>query len=371
MSEAPHCPKCNGSLDPLSAYDRQALAIANDFAWVCSQCRTVGDGIQMLSVESVKAQERAHYLAIVQSFRTIETPKTLREWCEGLRAALATDSTVRYAWANVGPELLRALWEAMERIGGTIPSRPDRLRSDKLSVNEPFIQDVLQGIADVAQWCEERQTEGNGGNIIVAEANKCKILFLAANPEDTNSLALGEESREIEQKIRAAEYRDSLELVTKWAVRPDDLLQYLNQFRPQVVHFSGHGSEAEEIVLMDANRRPVAVSKDAMKHLFLTLKDNIRVVVLNACHSQAQAEAIVEVIDCAIGMKRAIGDKAAIAFAASFYRAVGFGRSVHEACEQGQTALMLEGIPEQDAPKLLTRCGVDPKTIFLVTRANP
>ena len=195
---------------------------------------------------------------------------------------------------------------------------------------------------------------------------KCKVLFLAANPEGTNLLMLDEESREIEHKIRAADYRDSLELITKWAVRPDDLLQYLNEFRPQVVHFSGHGSKTEEILLLDANRAPKPVSKSALKQLFSTLKDNIRVVVLNACYSRPQAEAIVEVIDCAIGMKLGIGDDAAIAFAASFYRAIGFGRSVYEAFEQGRTALMLAGIPEQDTPELLTRPGVDPKTIFLV-----
>ncbi len=118
---------------------------------------------------------------------------------------------------------------------------------------------------------------------------------------------------------------------------------------------------------MDANRDPMPVSKAALKQLFSTLKDNIRVVVLNACCSRPQAEAIVEVIDCAIGMNRRIGDDAAIIFAASFYRAIGFGRSVSEAFEQGRTALMLAGIPEQDTPELLTKPGVDPKTIFLVT----
>ena len=43
-------------------------------------------------------------------------------------------------------------------------------------------------------------------------------------------------------KIRSAEYRDTLELVSAWAVRPDDLQQLLLQHQPHVVHFSGHGS---------------------------------------------------------------------------------------------------------------------------------
>ncbi len=91
-----------------------------------------------------------------------------------------------------------------------------------------------------------------------------------------------------------------------------------------------------------------------------------RVVILNACFSKPQAEAIIEHIDCAIGMNAAIGDAAAITFAASFYRAIGFGRSVLEAFEQGKTAMLLEGIPEENTPQLLTRAGIDPARVILL-----
>jgi hypothetical protein len=196
--------------------------------------------------------------------------------------------------------------------------------------------------------------------------SKCRILFLAANPKKTTQLTLDEETRQIDQKLRATEFRDALDLITKWAVQPDDLLQYLNQYRPHIVHFSGHGSPTEEIILLDPNRKRKAVSKLALEHLFTTLKDNIRLVVLNACFSRPQAEAITRVIDCAIGMKRAIGDQAAVKFAASFYRALGFGRSVKEAFEQGKASLMLEGTNEDNTPELLVRQGVDPSTVFLL-----
>jgi len=132
------------------------------------------------------------------------------------------------------------------------------------------------------------------------------------------------------------------------------------------VHFSGHGSPEEEIILLDRNGNPKPVSKDALVSLFSTLKDRIRVVLLNACFSKPQASAIIQEIDCAIGMTRAIGDDAAITFAASFYRAVGFGRSVKDAVEQGKTALLLEGIPEERTPVLLSRKGVAPESVFLI-----
>jgi hypothetical protein len=149
-------------------------------------------------------------------------------------------------------------------------------------------------------------------------------------------------------------------------VRPDDLLQYLNQDKPHIVHFSGHGTRSEEILLLDKTGKPKAVSKEACVSLFRTLKDNIRVVVLNACFSRPQAEAISSIIDCTIGMNKAIGDDAAIVFAGSFYRALGFGRSVQEAFDQARTALLLEGIPEEMTPELLVRSGVDASKVVLV-----
>lgn len=190
--------------------------------------------------------------------------------------------------------------------------------------------------------------------------NKIKILFLAANPQSTTQLGLDEEIRAIAQKIRASDYRDSLELVSVWAVRPDDLLQYLNEHKPHIVHFSGHGSTNGEIVLVDNQQQSKPVSASALKALFTTLKDNIQIVVLNACYSRLQAEGITEVIDYVIGMSDTIGDEAAIIFAASFYRAIGFNRTVQEAFDQARTALLLEGIPEEDTPELLVRPGINP-----------
>jgi hypothetical protein len=54
---------------------------------------------------------------------------------------------------------------------------------------------------------------------------------------------LDEEIRAVTAQLRSAEYRDALELVSGWAVRPEDLQQLLLQHKPQIVHFSGHGNQ--------------------------------------------------------------------------------------------------------------------------------
>lgn len=210
---------------------------------------------------------------------------------------------------------------------------------------------------------ESRETERRS-------MSKTKALFLAANPANTRTLRLDEQIRLITQKIRAADYRESLELVSAWAVRPDDLLQCLNEHRPHIVHFSGHGSQTGEILLVGDDGQAKPISTEAIRALFMTLRDNIKVVILDACYSESQAEAITEVIDCAIGMGDAVSEDAASTFTASFYRAVGFGRSVQQAFDQGIAALLLEGIPEENIPKLLTRPGVDPSCVFLYLLNN-
>lgn len=187
--------------------------------------------------------------------------------------------------------------------------------------------------------------------------NKLRTLFLAANPQGMSQLAIDQEIRQITEKIRLSEGRDVLEVITAWAVQPADLLQYLNQYEPQIVHFSGHGSQAGEIVLVDATGAAKTVSALALKALFTTLKHNIQLVVLNACYSRIQGVAINEAIDFVIGMNAAIGDRAAIVFAAALYSALGFGRTIKESFEQARTALLLESIPEEDTPELLVRPG--------------
>ncbi len=195
---------------------------------------------------------------------------------------------------------------------------------------------------------------------------KVNILLLSANPITTSVLKLDEEMRAIMQKVRAADHRDLINITIGGAVRPDDLLQAMNEHRPHVVHFSGHGSPAEEIIVCDERGDPKTVSREALVALFESTRGNVQAVVLNSCYSKAQAEAIVSVVPCAVGMKGTVRDEAALVFAASFYRAVAFGHSVATAFKQGVAALLLEGMGQEDVPELIAQKGVDAAGVVVV-----
>ena len=195
-----------------------------------------------------------------------------------------------------------------------------------------------------------------------ATAPKIKILFLAANPTDTARLRLGEEVRAIDQSLQLAKYRDAFDLEQAHAVRVADLQGLLMRYQPHIVHFSGHGAESGEILFQDDAGRAQAVPPQALANVFSLLTDNIRCVVLNACFSQTQAEAIAQHVDCVVGMSQEIGDADARTFAAAFYEALAYGKSVKTAFELGRNQIDLAGLEDGEVPQLLCP-NSDPATV--------
>lgn len=192
------------------------------------------------------------------------------------------------------------------------------------------------------------------------------VLFLAANPLDQPSLRLDEEVREIGEMIRKADFRDGVRLESRWAVRPLDVLQAINECRPSVIHFSGHGSMDDEIVFQDGAGCAKFVSKEAIVQTIAAASDEVQLVFFNTCFSSAQAEAVVEHVAAAIGMNATIDDPAARTFAACFYSAIGFGLSIGQAFRQAKAALMLEGMDENDASELFVANGLQANELILV-----
>ena len=185
--------------------------------------------------------------------------------------------------------------------------------------------------------------------------DKKKVLLLSANPANTDRLRVEAEFREIEECCQKSSLRDRFAIVTKGAVRIDDLQPILLQEVPRVVHFSGHGAAENGLVLEHDDATWQLAPTEALAGLFRILQNGIDCVVLNACFSQVQAEAIARYVPYVLGMNQAIGDVAAIEFAKGFYGALFEGRSVKDAFELGKNQIALKNIPEVQTPVLLER----------------
>ncbi|MBD2775014.1 CHAT domain-containing protein [Iningainema tapete] len=177
-----------------------------------------------------------------------------------------------------------------------------------------------------------------------------KILILSANPWNTNRLRLDEEVREIQQGLKRARNRNQFEIVSELAVKVDDLHDSLLYHQPQIVHFCGHGAGSDGIALENNFGQVQLVSTKSLTDLFELFKDNVECIVLNACYSETQAEAIHQHINYIVGMNQAVGDRTAINFAKGFYDALFAGESYEQAYKFGCNAIDLQGIPESDTP---------------------
>lgn len=200
----------------------------------------------------------------------------------------------------------------------------------------------------------------------LSEGRMIKLLILAANPRDTDPLRLGQEVRMIESRIRSSSGASRFDIRSAWAVTADELMYQLNSFKPNIVHFVGHGEMDGEIVLEDESGQSRPVSPDALRLVFANFRQWLQVVVLNACYSAAQVQSLAEQVDAVIGMRDAIDDDAAIEFSASLYRAIGFGRTVQDAFDQAVAALLIAGLPGDRTPLIMHRTGIDPAKLTLV-----
>lgn len=195
------------------------------------------------------------------------------------------------------------------------------------------------------------------------------VLFIASSPEDQDGLRIDKEMREIQQKVRLADHRDALRFEYAVAAQPADLLQRLNQVKPDIVHFSGH-SDAAGLAMEDNDGLTRVLSTDELATLLSVSSRRIRLAVFNSCESAEHAAAAVGHLDAAIGMEQSIGDAAAQSFAGQLYSSIAFGLPLSTAFAQAvlQVRLVLgEGSGE---PQLFLAQGFEGDQLVLVQPAS-
>ena len=160
---------------------------------------------------------------------------------------------------------------------------------------------------------------------------------------------------------------------TRTAVRSQDIEPSLRRHRPQVIHFSGHGSRESDVIL---NARDGAAShplsaKDFAEKLRRYNTENpqaaVRLVVLAGCDTDRAAKLLSECVDCAVGMADRVDDRAMVeVFTPTLYRALGDGYSVAAAVAEAQQALRNDPrgyVREAKAVKPYPRTGMDAGTV--------
>ena len=173
-----------------------------------------------------------------------------------------------------------------------------------------------------------------GGAPTPSPASKTKILFLASNPKDQESMDTDKEHRRLKQELERGSKRDNyVFLPSQFSVTRNELIRAFKQ-DPHIIHFSGHG-ETDGIILVNDDNMEDFLSAKALKRLFKPLKGITKLVIMNACHSQEQAIALSSMGMYVIGHNLAVQDEVAISFTEGFYISLGEGSDIEEAFNDG------------------------------------
>lgn len=185
------------------------------------------------------------------------------------------------------------------------------------------------------------------------------VLIFSSNPPGTDRLKIEREVKKIRAVLRGSHLGKDGQPGYQPEISFAGLRQALLDQKPSIVHFCGHGEGEEGLVLADDSGAVELISAEALAELFalLVARWQLGCVVLNACYSQQQADAIVQHVPYVIGMDRDISDEAAISFSEAFYGSLARGMTIREAFEFGRNAAHAKDAASQHVPILRIRRG--------------
>jgi hypothetical protein len=176
---------------------------------------------------------------------------------------------------------------------------------------------------------------------------------MAAAPDDKIYVNVIKEGTEIQQTLDGQ--RDKFQFIHRLGITKDHFLDDLERYRPDILHFSGHGTEHSSLVFQDGDE----LSSEQLEKTFQSLPFKISVVFLNACYSKHQATSISKYVDYIIGMKKPVSDEAAIIFSSKFYKSLLKNINYKEAFSDAIAYLSYYLESESSIPKLITSHGFD------------
>jgi len=214
-------------------------------------------------------------------------------------------------------------------------------------------------------------------NIGIAErlaesGDRVRILVVAANPLGSSPLKLDHEVKTIQEALRRSRKRDNFEVKYQLAATPSELRRALLDVEPHVLHFSGHGAGEQGLLFVSDESagaiyrsdsgevRSRSTNSDEIKfvpaqplaNLLQLCDEHLECVVLNACYSDVQGDAISANIPFTIGMRDQVADNVAIKFSQGFYDAIGAGKGYESAFKWGKVAIEFD-LANDEASKIL------------------
>lgn len=184
--------------------------------------------------------------------------------------------------------------------------------------------------------------------------DKKRILMVSANPWDTDRIRLDQEHDVIQEVMEHSQGQERYDIKVLTAARGSRFQDLLLDFKPHIIHYSGHGEE-DQLAFDSGGEKAHWISNEILIELFKSAAPVLECVVLNSCRTETLANSVSEHIDFVIGMSQNINDQTAIQFARGFYKALFTGHPYTKAFQQALIGVELAGLPGHLTPRLKIR----------------
>ena len=204
-------------------------------------------------------------------------------------------------------------------------------------------------------------------------ARRVRLLLVAADVEELARIDVLGELRAIQHELALVGVGHALDASVLPAPTLGDLHRGLLEYRPHIVHFSGHCG-VDGIWLRDderGNGAGVVVSPSVLTGLLAPSAPeapghgHLLLAVFSACDSAALAQAVADQLGCAVGFSAPVEDRSARGFAVAFYRALAAGESLEQAFEQARTMVAALDPAHAEHARLFRGDGFDPGVFTL------
>lgn len=186
---------------------------------------------------------------------------------------------------------------------------------------------------------------------------RCKVALLVTNPDRDAPVQTGIEVRYIQDAIKLGGNSEKIDVKLVLAPTIPTLLDNLNAYKPQVLHFSGHAGGRS--LVFDNERAGEdggqVLDYDLVKSLIQATATQLDLLVLCGCDTVEGADIFLDIVPAVIAMSASIEDEAACDFSAQFYRSISGGASVENALVQAKLVLQRKGYRDAALPQLIVK----------------
>lgn len=177
-----------------------------------------------------------------------------------------------------------------------------------------------------------------------------KLLAIQSNPDNAVKLRMDIEIKEVNKIITNKSLND-FHCISYPAIMLEELPSLLIDTKPEILHFSGHGTK-EGLIFENSQGLTKPIKIAALKGILEETGESIICFCINACNSSTIAKKLSYLFPYLISFPGKLADKNSIIFSKCFYELLALGQNIKTAFEITRS-ILLNSVETRDLPILI------------------